>query len=104
MDDKAFDELLESVRWAGKLMRGKPVASRATVALSADDVREIRERVGLTQEELAQLVQVSVATLRNWEQGRRQPTGPARALLVALRNDTRAVIKALRPIRGRRAA
>jgi len=102
MDDKAFSDLLDSVRWAGKLVRGEPVPAKAIVALSADDVREIRERVQLTQEELAQLIQVSIATIRNWEQGRRHPTGPARALLMALRNDTPAVIKALRPMPARK--
>ena len=36
-----------------------------------------------------------VGTLRNWEQGRREPTGPAKALLVAIRNDPKNVLKAL---------
>jgi hypothetical protein len=40
MDDKAFSDLLDSVRWAGKLVRGEPVPAKAIVALSADDVRE----------------------------------------------------------------
>jgi putative transcriptional regulator len=50
-------------------------------------VRAIREELGQTQTEFALMIGVSTATLRNWEQGRRQPEGPARALLrVAARN------------------
>jgi transcriptional regulator with XRE-family HTH domain len=45
------------------------------------DIRAIRRRLGQSQTELARMISVSVATLQNWEQGRRQPEGPARALL-----------------------
>lgn len=44
-------------------------------------IRSVRERVGMTQTEFAQRIGISVDTLRNWEQGRRYPTGTARALL-----------------------
>jgi putative transcriptional regulator len=45
------------------------------------DPRQIRERMGLTQEEFAAALCISVKTLRNWEQGRRDPSGPAMRLL-----------------------
>ena len=45
------------------------------------DVAALRRFVGLTQEEFARAVGISVHTLRNWEQGRRRPEGPAIALL-----------------------
>jgi putative transcriptional regulator len=45
------------------------------------DVQAVRRRLGVTQTAFAQMIGVSVATLRNWEQGRRVPEGPARALL-----------------------
>jgi putative transcriptional regulator len=45
------------------------------------DVKAIREGVGLSQSAFAALMGVSLRTLQDWEQGRRQPTGPARALL-----------------------
>lgn len=48
----------------------------------AEDVAGIRKRLGLSQEAFAALMGVSVGTLRNWEQGRREPQGPARALLL----------------------
>ncbi|ARN76074.1 helix-turn-helix domain-containing protein [Oceanicoccus sagamiensis] len=42
---------------------------------------EIRERLGLSQDAFAALLNISVKTLRNWEQGQRSPQGPALALL-----------------------
>jgi len=46
-----------------------------------EDVAALRRFVGLTQVELAQAMGISVHTLRNWEQDRRRPEGPALALL-----------------------
>ena len=45
------------------------------------DPRQIRARMGLSQEDFAPLLGISVRTLQNWEQGRRSPTGPAMKLL-----------------------
>ena len=48
---------------------------------SGEDVALLRRFVGLTQARFAQAIGISVHTLRNWEQGRRHPAGPAIALL-----------------------
>jgi DNA-binding transcriptional regulator YiaG len=48
---------------------------------SGDDVALLRRFVGMTQEKFARAMGISVHTLRNWEQGRRKPEGPAIALL-----------------------
>ena len=48
---------------------------------SGEDIAALRKFVGLTQNEFAQAMEISVHTLRNWEQGRRKPEGPALALL-----------------------
>lgn len=48
---------------------------------TGEDIAALRRFVGLTQTEFAQAVEISVHTLRNWEQGRRKPEGPALALL-----------------------
>ncbi len=48
---------------------------------TGEDVAALRRFVGLTQTELAKAMEISVHTLRNWEQGRRKPEGPAIALL-----------------------
>lgn len=48
---------------------------------SGDDIAALRRFVGLTQTQFARAMGISVHTLRNWEQGRRRPDGPAIALL-----------------------
>lgn len=58
-------------------------------------VKTVRLRLGLTQDEMAKSLRISVATLRNWEQGRTHPEGPAEALLIALDRNPRAVLRAL---------
>jgi putative transcriptional regulator len=47
---------------------------------SGEDIVALRRVVGLTQAEFARAIEISVHTLRNWEQGRRRPEGPAIAL------------------------
>jgi putative transcriptional regulator len=47
----------------------------------ASFVRQVRRRCGLTQSAFAEKIEVPIETVRNWEQGKRQPRGPARALL-----------------------
>lgn len=89
-----FDELLESVKEAGKIRRNEKRASR-TFEFSDLDVKEVREKIGLSQNEFSILIRVSVKTLQNWEQGRRKPMGPALALLTILKNDPKHAIKAL---------
>lgn len=94
MKSHRFDELLESVKEARAIVRGERSPSR-TFAVDAQMIRELRVRAKLSQPEFARLLDVNVGTLRNWEQGRRQPTGPAKVLLRAIRNDPRNVLKAL---------
>jgi len=57
--------------------------------------RRIRKRLGLTQVQLAAKLDVSLDTLRNWEQGKRYPTGPAKALLKILDRSPEAALAAL---------
>ena len=59
------------------------------------DVRAVRALTGLSQPKFAELLGIELGTLRNWEQGRRTPTGPGRALLRAIRNDPLGVVRAL---------
>ena len=82
MNDELFAELLASVREGGKILRGEAEASRSFVVdKSHVDVKAIREKYELSQSQFALLLGISVKTLRNWEQGRRTPEGPARVLL-----------------------
>ena len=80
MDDKLFDELLASTKEAKEILAEKTAPSR-TFYIDEPNAKEIRSKFDLTQDEFANLLNISVATLRNWEQGRRRPEGPARVLL-----------------------
>jgi putative transcriptional regulator len=80
MKDELFDELIESIQEAGKYLRGEESAAEVSF-VNEPDPRTIRARMGLTQEEFASALCISVKTLRNWEQGRRDPSGPAMRLL-----------------------
>ena len=77
-----------------EIARGEHVPSREFY-VDASKVKEILALTGLSQPKFARILHVDVGTLRNWEQGRREPTGPARALLRAIQNDPCAVLKAL---------
>ena len=68
------------------------------------DVREIRTKRKMSQPEFALMIGVSVATLRNWEQGRRVPDGPALALLRVAAKNPKAVAEALHVVGKRNAA
>lgn len=94
MDKKLFARLKASVGQADEIIKGKRSSSRE-FHVDALEVKKIRAATGLSQKGFADLIKVDVGTLRNWEQGRREPTGPARALLRAIRNDAPSVIKAL---------
>jgi putative transcriptional regulator len=94
MNDKDFQKLVESVKQMGSIMRGGNVPHRRTV-LSTIDVRSLRNRLGLTQHEFSGMIGVSIKTLQNWEQGRREPEGPAKALLRVVEKEPQAVMNAL---------
>ena len=80
MKDELFQELLESVKQGAAIKKGAIQPSR-TFEFPETEVRLLREQFGLSQDKFAHLVGISVGTLRNWEQGRRRPEGPARVLL-----------------------
>jgi putative transcriptional regulator len=94
MKGKEFAELVSSVRQAGRIRRGERKSSRS-FEFAPDDIRKIRSRLGKSQAEFALLIGVAIGTLRNWEQGRRRPEGPARALLRVASFDPEAVSGAL---------
>lgn len=89
-----FDELLESVQQMDEITKGERNPSRE-FHVDALVVKDIRKATGLTQKSFAQRIGIELGTLRNWEQGRREPTGPAKALLTALKNDPDNVMQAL---------
>jgi putative transcriptional regulator len=76
-----------------------PLAPAAAFAAPAEEtppaVRDLRRRARLTQLEFAAKLGVPVETIRNWEQGKRMPRGPARALLTVIAHAPEAVFAAL---------
>ena len=94
MKTELFDELLASVTEMDQILAGQRAAARTT-KMDANAVRQIRAATGMPQVKFAALLHVDVATLRNWEQGRRTPTGPAQALLRAVARDPVHVLRAL---------
>jgi putative transcriptional regulator len=84
MKDADFDGIMQGLREARDHLQGKGVAGMVVHIPSDLEVARIRGRTGLSQPHFAQRIGVSVSTLRNWEQGRRVPEGPARVLLAML--------------------
>lgn len=80
MKDKLFNELVASVREGGAILRNEMPPSRKFV-IEGPDVQRIRAHYELSQSEFATLLGISISTLQNWEQGRRNPSGAARVLL-----------------------
>ena len=103
MKDDAFQALLTSVRQAGAIRRGRLKPGRVRTFKPAN-IKAVRAELGQSQEEFALMIGVSVATLRNWEQGRRVPDGPALALLRVAARNPKAVAEALHPPSKRGAA
>ena len=94
MKKKEFKELLRSIDQARAIHSGKRAPSRV-FRYEPVKVTEIRTKLGLTQAEFADMLCVSLGTLRNWEQGRTYPEGAAIALLRVADSKPEAVLKAL---------
>ena len=94
MKTRDFQNLVKSVRQAGRIRRGKARPSRVSHCRPAD-IRSILVSLGKSQSEFALMIGVSISTLQNWEQGRRTPDGPARALLKVAAENPQAVADAL---------
>ena len=94
MKSENFDELVASVRQAGRIRRGEIKPGRV-INHTAINAKAVRKRLGISQAAFARMIGVSVATLQNWEQGRRRPDGPAQALLKVAAKNPEAVAAAL---------
>ncbi len=70
-----------------------PSSRRYHRELASVDVRTIRQRTGLSQSDFAASIHVPEGTLINWEQGRRQPSGPAKVLLALLAKNPTLVVE-----------
>jgi putative transcriptional regulator len=91
VNDELFREPSESVREGGAILRGRAEPAR-TFAIDEPDVAALRREYGLSQDQFAALLGISVRTLQNWEQGRRSPQGPAKILLRVAARHPEAVL------------
>lgn len=94
MKNEDFDMLLSSIKEAGDIKSGKKKPSRI-FEIDASEIKMVREALSISQSEFAMMIGVSVRTLQNWEQGRRKPEGPAKALLRVASKNPKAVLEAL---------
>jgi putative transcriptional regulator len=87
--------LREAIAWAG----GENVPVRVTtVAVPTTDIRAVRRKLRLSQSQFAAKFGFQPGTLKNWEQGRTRPDGPARVLLAVIARHPEAVEDALRKV------
>ena len=97
MTRKVADSIRRGLEEALAYAEGKADASRYRVHVPETiNVKAIRAKLGMTQEQFAGRFGFSIKTLRHWEQGLRVPEGPARAYLLVIDRNPRAVEKALR--------
>jgi len=81
MKKELFEELKQSLREANLIKRGQLKPGRVFHVNPESTVVRVRGKLGLSQSKFAALLGISQDTLQNWEQGRREPTGPAKVLL-----------------------
>jgi putative transcriptional regulator len=94
MKKELFAELIESIKQGGKILKDRAKPRRA-FKYDELDVKKIRQRLGLSQTKFSALLDISPATLRNWEQSRRKPHGPARVLLRIAEKNPKSVLEAV---------
>jgi putative transcriptional regulator len=91
----SVDRIMQGLREAEQHACGADVPSLVLHVPATVDVSALRRRTGLSQTAFSRRIGVSAATLRNWEQGRREPEGPARILLAMLDRNPRIVEETL---------
>ena len=90
----AFDSIKQGLEEALDFSKGK--STKAIVhEFKPLDVKNIRAKIGMTQNEFASAFGISVSTLRHWERGDRTPHGPALVLLNVVAKEPQAVLNAL---------
>jgi putative transcriptional regulator len=94
MKQKDFEKLVASIKEAGEIKAGHKEPSRV-YEIKPPEIKTVREKLHVSQNDFALMIGVSVRTLQNWEQGRRKPEGPAKALLRVAARNPNAVFDAL---------
>ena len=103
MTKKAFDKIAEGLTEALAIARGEKKPARLHIPLEID-VRAIRARTGLSQDDFAAAFGFTINQIKDWEQGRARPLGGVRAYLIIIKRDARRVLELLRKAGARKAA
>lgn len=96
MDTKKLAKSLEEISLYNE---GKIQLKVTAVAPPQVDVKVIRSRTGLTQKDFADHFGFSTAAIRNWEQGLREPEGPARTLLSLIDRNPKLIEQEIQNLR-----
>jgi putative transcriptional regulator len=95
MKDSDFEGLMNGLKETAAHVRGDDVPGLVVHIPAEIDAAAVLKKSGLSQAAFAETIGVSLGTLRNWEQGRRVPEGPARVLLALLARNPRIVEETL---------
>ncbi|MBQ6535131.1 MAG: helix-turn-helix domain-containing protein [Opitutales bacterium] len=94
MEEKLFNDLLESVKQMKAIRSGKMKPAKVA-KFEKNEITDVRRKLNMTQTQFATAFGISVSTLRNWEQGHRNPTGAAVTLIKVARKHPKAVLEAV---------
>ncbi len=89
-----FESIKKGAQEAVAWKQGKKTGARVRL-YTAMDVAKIRKNANMTQKEFSESFSIPLSTLRQWEQGKRVPQGPAQTLLRIIAHDSKTAIKAL---------
>ena len=103
MSKKAFDKIAEGLNEALTVARGSIGDAKMYVPAEID-VKAIRGRTGMSQEQFASAFGFTVSQVRQWEQGRYRPLGAMRAYLLVIGSNPEEVLSMLREALPRKAA
>jgi putative transcriptional regulator len=103
MSKKAFDKIADGLKEALAVVRGEASPAKLHIP-PAIDVRAIRRKLGLSQEQFAGQFGFTINQIKDWEQGRARPIGGVRAYLMIIDRDPKTVIEILRAKARRKAA
>lgn len=88
-------ELIESMTEAAAHARGQSVAGMRMTGVELPDVKAIRQSLHMSQHRFSSTYRIPLATLKNWEQGRRHPDAPAAAYLLAIQRKPKEIMEAV---------
>lgn len=103
MKKRRFDRLLASLdEVRTHVVRGEFAGRISKINIEAEDIRAVRDRSGMTQQQFAETLGIGLGTLQKWERGERRPSGAAKSLLRVMQTNLPAVFSALGVVTPRR--